>query len=93
MLKCNFNKVANSLLQKEKRRSAKSEVSKVLFPDIGKITNLVTGVMSSACENGYFKIVIYNVNVFCYELWRYVIIKKKTNGQKIIKCLIWSTFL
>ena len=29
-----------SLLQKEKRRSAKSDVSKVLFPDIGKITNL-----------------------------------------------------
>ena len=28
-----------SLLQKEKRRSAKSDVSKVLFPDIGKITN------------------------------------------------------
>ena len=25
---------------KEKRRSAKSDVSKVLFPDIGKITNL-----------------------------------------------------
>ena len=32
---------APSLLQKEKRRSAKSEVSKVLFPDIGKITNRV----------------------------------------------------
>ena len=31
---------APSLLQKEKRRSAKSDVSKVLFPDIGKITNL-----------------------------------------------------
>ena len=31
---------ATSLLQKEKRRSAKSEVSKVLFPDKGKITNL-----------------------------------------------------
>ena len=30
---------APSLLQREKRRSAKSEVSKVLFPDIGKITN------------------------------------------------------
>ena len=30
---------APSLLQKEKRRSAKSEVSKVLFPDIGKINN------------------------------------------------------
>ena len=30
---------APSLLQKEKRRPAKSEVSKVLFPDIGKITN------------------------------------------------------
>ena len=29
-----------SLLQKEKRRSAKSDVSNVLFPDIGKITNL-----------------------------------------------------
>ena len=30
---------APSLLQKEKRRSAKSDVSKVLFSDIGKITN------------------------------------------------------
>ena len=30
---------APSLLQKEVRRSAKSDVSKVLFPDIGKITN------------------------------------------------------
>ena len=30
---------APSLLQKEKRESAKSDVSKVLFPDIGKITN------------------------------------------------------
>ena len=30
---------APSLLQKEKRRSAKSDVLKVLFPDIGKITN------------------------------------------------------
>ena len=30
---------APSLLQKEKRRSAKSDVSKKLFPDIGKITN------------------------------------------------------
>ena len=29
-----------SLLQKGKRRSAKSDVSNVLFPDIGKITNL-----------------------------------------------------
>ena len=28
-----------SLLQKEKRRSANSHVWKVLFPDIGKITN------------------------------------------------------
>ena len=28
-----------SLLQKENRRSGKSDVSKVLFPDIGKITN------------------------------------------------------
>ena len=27
------------LLQKEKRRSVKSDVLKVLFPDIGKITN------------------------------------------------------
>ena len=31
---------APSLLQKEKRRSAKFDVSKVLFPDIGKVTNL-----------------------------------------------------
>ena len=31
---------APSLLQKKKRGSAKSNVSKVLFPDIGKITNL-----------------------------------------------------
>ena len=30
---------APSLLQKKKRRSAKSDVLKVLFPDIGKITN------------------------------------------------------
>ena len=30
---------APSLLQKEKRRSAKSYNSEVLFPDIGKITN------------------------------------------------------
>ena len=30
---------APSLLQKEKRRSAKFDVLKVLFPDIGKITN------------------------------------------------------
>ena len=29
---------APSLLQKEKRDSARSDVSKVLFPDIGKIT-------------------------------------------------------
>ena len=33
---------APSLLQKEKRRSAKSDVSKKLFPDIGKITNWET---------------------------------------------------
>ena len=31
---------APSRLQKENRRSAKFDVSKVLFPDIGKITNL-----------------------------------------------------
>ena len=31
---------APSPLQKEKRGSAKSDASKVLFPDIGKITNL-----------------------------------------------------
>ena len=31
---------APSLPQKEKRGSAKSDVSKVLFPGIGKITNL-----------------------------------------------------
>ena len=30
---------APSPLLKEKRRSAKSDVSKVLFPDIGEITN------------------------------------------------------
>ena len=30
---------APSLPQKEKRRSAKFDISKVLFPDIGKITN------------------------------------------------------
>ena len=30
---------ASSLLQKEKRESAKSDISKVLFPDTGKITN------------------------------------------------------
>ena len=30
---------APSPLQKEKRGSAKSDVPKVLFPDIGKITN------------------------------------------------------
>ena len=30
--------------QKEKRESAKSDVSKVLFPDIGKITNLESSV-------------------------------------------------
>ena len=30
-----------SLLQKEKRRSAKFDISKVLFPDIGKITNVL----------------------------------------------------
>ena len=30
------------LRQKEKRGSAKSDVSKVLFPDIGKITNRTT---------------------------------------------------
>ena len=40
---CNKNTVGESevpsLLQKEKRRSSKSGVSKVLFPDIGKITN------------------------------------------------------
>ena len=33
---------APSLLQKEKRRSAKSNVLKVLYPDIGKNTNLVS---------------------------------------------------
>ena len=33
---------APSLFQKEKRRSAKSDVSKVIFPDIGKITNRKT---------------------------------------------------
>ena len=32
---------APPLLQKEKRRSAKSYNSEVLFPDIGKMTNLV----------------------------------------------------
>ena len=32
---------APSLLQKEKRGSAKSDASKVLFPGIGKITNLI----------------------------------------------------
>ena len=30
---------APSLLQNEKRGSAKSDVLKVLFPDLGKITN------------------------------------------------------
>ena len=30
---------APSPFQKEKRGSAKSDISKVLFPDIGKITN------------------------------------------------------
>ena len=33
-----------SLLQKEKRWSAKSDVSKVLFPDIGKITNQLSNL-------------------------------------------------
>ena len=42
---------APSLLQKEKRKSAKFDVSKVLFPDIGKITNLLKG-------NFYIQLVI-----------------------------------
>ena len=33
---------APSLLQEKKRGSAKSDVSKVLYPDIGKIANPVT---------------------------------------------------
>ena len=33
---------STSRFLKEKRRSAKSDVSKVLFPDIGKITNLAS---------------------------------------------------
>ena len=33
---------STSRFRKEKRRSAKSDVSKVLFPDIGKITNLAS---------------------------------------------------
>ena len=33
-----------SFLQKEKHRSAKFDVSKVLFPDIGKITNQKNGL-------------------------------------------------
>ena len=37
---------APSLLQKEKRRSGKPDVSKVLFPDFGKITNRGTREVS-----------------------------------------------
>ena len=37
---------APSRLQKENRRSAKFDVSKVLFPDIGKITNLYLAATS-----------------------------------------------
>ena len=33
---------APTLFQKENRRSAKSDVSKVLFPDIGKITRMTS---------------------------------------------------
>ena len=32
------------MVSKEKRQSAKSDVSKVLFPDIGKITNRFTQI-------------------------------------------------
>ena len=36
---CNISFHKNIVGEKEKRRSAKSDVSKVLFSDIGKITN------------------------------------------------------
>ena len=39
---------APSLLQKENRRSAKFDVSKVLFPNIGKITNHLNGSVRMA---------------------------------------------
>ena len=44
---------APSLLQKEKRRSAKFDVSEVLFPDIGKVTNLYEW-KSLTCMSGKF---------------------------------------
>ena len=50
---CERESEAPSQLQKEKRGSAKSDVSKVLFPDIGKITNPVTSRgRSQACGWG-----------------------------------------
>ena len=43
-------KSTTSLLQKEKSGSAKSAVSKVLFPDTGKITNLNSPIFRSISQ-------------------------------------------
>ena len=40
-MKISVRECAPSLLQKEKHGSGKSDVLKALFPDIGKITNLL----------------------------------------------------
>ena len=39
-----------SLLQKEKREFAKSDDSKVLFPDIGKIINLLKALLKDVAK-------------------------------------------
>ena len=47
---------APSLLHKKKRGSAKSDISKVLFPGIGKITNMVSLSFSVLTRKNYCKI-------------------------------------
>ena len=45
---------APSLLQKEKRGSAKSDASKVLFPGIGNITNPKVGGGENLSKDNFF---------------------------------------
>ena len=53
-----------SLLQKEKIGSAKSDVLKVLFPDIGKIFSTPKRTCYEAITNSY---TICRIEHFCYS--------------------------
>ena len=68
---------APSLFQKEKRRSAQSDVSKVLFPDIGKITHPsnVTNVSNSSQNRIYLYIAISFICVYFYFVFSWFSLK------------------